>query len=386
MISRVNTLAAHKQFAAAETLARDAVGRFPSSRNARLLLANVLLWAGKYTDARSHFGQLLQLDRRDVEARLGMAQSEYWSGDYRRAARDFREVLRLQPARREARQALAEIEAASRPGFRVDGGLLFDDQPYHAAGLTGTFYGFSDPLTKWQLDFAEAHRDSGGAEADTPLIRIGAETTVVPMTLRALIARMRFPDARWEWLPLVSVERRLAAGMLNLTVQRQDLLRTSAALRNHPTAQTVSLRLSSDSFAVHAEHLRYFDHNRGNSMDGYLLHPIARIAIGASAAYRDTAESRFANSVYDPYYTPQKLRELRLIVASTLKRGQMTIGLHLDGGVGREKVVGPFHPWNASANMAIPLFRGGVLSIAAERSATAFYTANEIHASVAGRF
>jgi tetratricopeptide (TPR) repeat protein len=386
MLARVNALSAQKQFAEAEGIAQDAVRCFPHSRDARLLLANVLLWEGKYATARSQFRQLVASSPRDVNARLGVAQSEYWSGDYRKAAREFRKILQLQPSRSDARGALTEIEEASRPGFRVEAEALSDDQPYHAAGGTATLYMFSDPLTKWELDFAQTHRSSRRAVADTPLLRVAAETAFVPVTIRAAMTRIRFPEARREWLPMMSIERKVAATTLNLTAQREELLRTASALRNHPTAETLSLRWSNNSFGIHAQHLQYFDHNHGDGIDAFVLRAIARIAIGASAAYRDTAESRFTSGMYDPYYTPQKLREARLIASSTLKRGAVTIGWHVDGGFGHEQVVGAFHPWRASANVAVPLPHAAVLSIASERSATAFYTANEIRASVAGRF
>ncbi len=386
MLARANALSAQKRFAEAERIARDAVRRFPHFREGRLLLADVLLWEGKYAAARAQFRQLVASNTRDVNARIGLAQSEYWSGDYRNAAREFRQILQLQPSRGDARRALAEIDAASRPGFRVAAEALSDDQPYRAGGATVTLYAFSDPLTKWQIDFAQTHRSSRSTAVDTPLFRVAAETTFAPVTIRAAMTRMRFPDAKHEWLPLLSLERKLAATTLNLTAQREDLLRTASALRNHPTAETVSLRWSSDSFGVHVHHLQYFDRNRGDGIDAFFLWPIGRISAGASATYRDTAESRFANGIYNPYYTPQKLREARMIISSTLKRGAVTIGWHVDGGFGHEQVVGSFHPWRASANLAVLLPHFAVLSVAAERSATAFYTVNEIRTSVAARF
>jgi hypothetical protein len=88
------------------------------------------------------------------------------------------------------------------------------------------------------------------------------------------------------------------------------------------------------------------------------------------------------NGSYDPYWTPVGEREGRAIAATTWKH----LTLHLDAGVAYDRLTGTFHPWRAAASTAFPLWNGAMLNVSAERSRTAFYTANEIHASVAGRF
>jgi hypothetical protein len=77
---------------------------------------------------------------------------------------------------------------------------------------------------------------------------------------------------------------------------------------------------------------------------------------------------------------------MRVVVGSTFHRASASADVHVDAGAGREAVVGRFYPWRAAVNVSIPLHGRAMLSLAAERSSSAFYTANEIRASVAGRF
>jgi len=331
--------------------------------------AQALLWSGRYADAKREFRAILARNPRDENARFGLAQAEYWSGDFRAAARDFRLVHR-----REAQTALREIEAASRPGWAAEAAALSDDQPYRAVSGTVSAYVFSDPLTKWQVDAEDAHRTSNGSSASTPFVRGGVTTSFVPVRIAASLARMRFPDATSQFLPSLSIGTKT----LTLSFERQALLRTTASLLTHPTADAVTASWRDDDrAAVEAQHLRYFDGNRGNGADAWLLRSVGALRVGGSVAWRDTAESRFVNGVYDPYYSPQRLREARAIVAAKWRN----VDLHFDAGAGHEATVGSFHPWRAAAS-----FTWKNVSVSAERSSTAFYTANEIRAGVAGRF
>jgi hypothetical protein len=367
-LARVNALAAQHRLPEAERAASEAVREFPDSRDAQLALANVLLWEGRYSDARGRFAVLVARNDRDSDARLGMAQSEYWSGDYRRALADFRRVA----SHPEARRAMAEIEAVSRPGYAAGATLLADPQPYRAASGGVSLFAFSDPLTKWQLDVGELHRESGALRDNSPFVRAGVETTHGRTTLRAALGSNAVAGS------LLRADFKLGSSVVSAAVSREALLRTAASLRAHPTANIVSLRWAEgDRFAVHAEKLRYFDRNDGTAIDAFALHQLGAISLGASAAWRDTRQSRFTGAVYDPYYTPQKQRDLRA-VASWSANG---FGVHLDGGIGHDAVAGSFHPWRAAASWTKGAFR-----IDAEHNSTAFYRSNEIRASVAGRF
>jgi len=389
LLRRGETLAAQKRLDDAERVGRETVRRFPKSRDARLALARVVLWRGRYAEAARRFAELLRSNSGDAEARLGAAQAAYWSGDYRLAARELAEVLRLQPSNAEAARALAEIRTASRAGFVVDAGIVDDDQPFRAVGMTARVFAFSDPLTKWEVSARQERLRGRGLERSAPAIGAAGETALPRWrtSVRGGLTRLRFPDGSARLLPLLRTETRLGTTVLAFAAARRELLRSAASLATHPFADALSVRWSAARFALHAERLRYFDHNRGMSADGYVLMPVTRaLSLGASAAVRDTDQSRFAKGTYDPYWTPLAQREARLVGSATFRRNGATFGLHADAGAARDRVTGSFHPWRAGANATIPAAHGLTINIAAERSSTAFYTSNEIRASVAGRF
>jgi hypothetical protein len=403
MLERGSALVVAKDLTRAQSVYQEAVRRFPRSRDARLGLARVLLWRGEYREARRAFVELLRRNARDVDARLGLAQAHYWSGDYRSAAHEFSAVLREQPGNRDASRALSEIRSASQRGFVIDGQGIDDDQPYRSLTSSLTLFAFSDPLTKWQVSAVATRLQSRAASGDAQVVRLTGETGVpsVHLTLHGSLGAMRFPDGVKRLLPQLSAETRISSTALMLAIDRRPLLRSAPAILSHPTAGTVSLRWSRENpsatqFAVTAEHLRYFDGNRGNGADAYLLVPVSpTLSIGGSVAYRDTVQSRFRGGAYDPYWTPKNLYEGRAIASAVLHRGNRVFGLHVDGGAARDRALDPqsaspynrtFHPWRAAATFSLPMRRDVVLNVSAERTSTVFYTANEIRASVAGRF
>ena len=405
LIAGTQSLAAEKNWVAAETSARMSVYRCPESRDARRTLGQVLLWTGRYGEARKVFAALLDRHEDDVESRMGLAQAAYWSGDYRQALREFEQILRQQPGRAEAQRAVVEIRSASRPGYSAELGGISDDQPYRSTTAEMTAQLFSDPLTKWQLGAGttrlralgltrEVHEVAGSGETLLPAAGIG---------IRASLRWMRFPDDRSEILPLVAIERRIGRSRATVTLERRELLRAGAALRAHPFVDALSIRWSRDDpgatqFSAGAESLHYFDGNRGTSADAYVLTPAGRFSLGASAAYRDTREPRFRADTgeYDPYWTPHGLREVRAIAVTSVRRGGAIFDLHLDGGIARDRVLyfaagapsfeRTFHPWRASLGVSAPPIERMTFRLSVERVSTVFYTANEIHAGVAGRF
>lgn len=390
MLARVQALIARKDFAGAEALAQAAVQRFPRSRTARSTLAWAALWNADYATARRLFRELLATWRDDAAARLGLAQAEYWDGDLRAARRDFAEVLRLDPHNADARRSLTEIDAATRPGFVLDGDALSDDQPYRSTAVRATVYGFVDPVTKWVVTGSAASLKSEAA-AD---FGAGVETTRQQVTVRGRARLFRFPDGERQLLPSAEVQRAFGSTTVALTADRHELLRAAPALASHPSATSVAVRWAREGeqhvqFAVHAERLRYFDGNAGAGADAYVLVPWHRFSAGASAAWRDTDQSRFNGAVYDPYYTPQDLREVRLIVAARWQMPHATLDLHLDGGAARDRLgaaTRSFHPWRAALSAGVPLPGGLTLSLRGEHNVSVYYTANEFQTSVAGRF
>lgn len=418
LLDRASRLAQQKQFEAAETVSRDAVARFPRSTQAQRMLAYVLLWQGEYGEARERFARVIAANARDAEARVGLAQAYYWSGDYRGALREFERVLELQPSNAEAQRAIGEIRSAARPGYAVETSVLSDDQPYRGTGLAARAFFFTDPLTQFEVRAAGSQLRALGVSRDTTSVGVSGETSFPNARLRVRggVDRLTFPDATAQLLPAVRVERALGKTNLALSAERRALLRSAAALRTHPSGGAVALRWSRDDdgqfqFAVRTEHIRYFDRNRGWGVDGYaLLRPLragpARVTLGGSLAYRDTAEPRFRlrnaatlEGDYDPYHTPHSLAEARAIVAASASLTQrLTASVHVDGGIARDRVIfattggqplefgRTFYPWRASANAALQLTSGVALTVSAAHETTAFYNSNEIRAGVAGRF
>lgn len=417
LLDRASSLAQQKNFAAAEAVSREAVSRFPRSVEAERTLAYILLWQAKYDQSRALFARIIARNSRDAEARTGLAQTYYWSGDYRGALREFERRLRLQPSNAEAQRVVEEIRAAARPGYAVDGSAIDDDQPYRSAGSVARMFLFSDPLTKWEVTAGTSRLRALGLTRETTQIGLAGETTLPSLRtrIRGSVQRFTFPDGSAQLLPFVGAERRLATTNLTFSAERRALLRSAPALRTHPSGDALTLRWSRENgdrlqFAVRGEHIRYFDRNRGWGTDGYVLVPIARrsagnLSLGGSVAYRDTEESRFrlANAstlegIYDPYYTPQRLAEARLVVAATIPRRRVTTSIHLDGGVARERVIAfasaaesvevdrSFDPWRASVSAAVRITPTVTLSLSAAHESTAFYNVNEIRAGVAGRF
>jgi hypothetical protein len=198
---------------------------------------------------------------------------------------------------------------------------------------------------------------------------------------------MTFPDQTSGVLPGIAADLRAGGGTLTIAGERRALLRSVGALVTHPTAGVVDLRWTrGENLAVHAEHFEYFDDNSGNGIDAWALAPFARTRLGVSAAWRDTADSRFISGVYTPYYTPQGLTEARAIVALPMRFSRSSLELHLDGGVGRDRVAGTFYPWRANLRWTVPLPPSAAFDVEIGHSTTAFYSANEIRAGLAGRF
>ena len=246
---------------------------------------------------------------------------------------------------------------------------------------SATFYGFFNPSTAWRFSASALRMRTNLGDGDSESLRAGVSAgfPTIGTTVAGDLGWTRFPDGTSRLMPDASIER----GKLSFSFDRRALLRSAPAVHSHPFADVTTLRWTPNANAsFSATHLRYFDHNSGNSADGYWLVPLRSFLLGVSAAYRDTKESRFVNGVYDPYWTPIGEREGRAVAAATWKR----ITLHADGGVAYDRIAGTFHPWRVTASTSFPLSNGAMLNLSAERSRTAFYTANEIHASVAGRF
>ena len=429
LIEEAQRLASQKHFATAEKLYRQALRTDPQSREAKFGLAQVLLWEGHYVEARRLFQSL-----KGADAAEGGATAAYWQGDYRTAAREFAAINR--PF---ARSSLAEIRSASAGDFRFGIEGVDDNQPYRAWRSSVTVSSFSDPLTRWDVT-AGGYRLNN---LDRRIVRtepfvIATNTLVLPwqrLTIVASGGALRYPDGKTGSIGGLTLSRKLSSNSsLTISADHRELLTNATAIDTHASVTRFVAgwsRYAPHSWLAGIESgvNRYFDHNRGNYIQGYALWPIFRrerttIWTGASAALRQTDETRFElDSVsstrtgsffsysyrgsYRGYWTPRDFSEARAIIsiAHTMQR-DAELKAQIEDGVGRDeaRAFGPasglsplpssifkfdfhrtFHPYRLSAGVSLPIATAYRLECGIERSVTVFYAANAFRASLVRR-
>jgi hypothetical protein len=415
-------LAWDKRFGESEAMYRRILEDDPHSNDAKLGLARVVMWQGRYGEARTMFMQL-----EGIEALEGRATAEYWSGDLRSAARDFRKVLGLDPNREFARTSLREIEATARPSERVTVDAAEDDQPLEAvrAEVASTF--FSDPLTRWSVIGGAYRLDAGRiGESDGEYVAIENETRLGEWTFGGSAGLFTFPDGVRRPIGSVMVRHR----SLTLRVDRREEIASATSLRTHAASTTAALRWSHDGNWIGTAEVsqrRYFDGNRGNAAVAYAVAPLRRgewtLWGGASAAARDTDESRFRMTTvsstldagffryqyrgeYDPYWTPDNLLEARLVAAVERRTDRGGVKLHADGGYARDhgRAFGPdagpgpfpestfafafdrnYRPWRAGIAADLAFATHWRIEAGVERSVTVDYRSTSVHAALVRR-
>lgn len=415
-------LAWDKRFAESEAMYRRILQDDPASNEAKLGLARVVMWQGRYAEAIRMFKEL-----QGIEALEGQATAEYWSGDLRSAARDFRKVLALDPNREFARTSLQEIEATARPSERVTIDAVDDDQPLDAvrAEVASTF--FSDPLTRWSVTAGAYRLDAGRiGESSGEYVAVENETRLGEWTFGGSAGLFTFPDGVRRPIGSVMVRHR----SLTLRVDHREEIASATSLRTHAASTTAALRWSHDRDWIGAAEVsqrRYFDGNRGNAAIAYAVAPLRRgewtFWGGASAAARDTDESRFRMTAvsstldagffryqyrgeYDPYWTPDNLLEGRLVAAVERRLSGGGVKLHADGGYARDRgrAFGPdagpgpfpastftfafdrdYRPWRAGIAADLTFATHWRLEAGVERSVTVDYRSTSVHASLVRR-
>ena len=414
-----NELAWAKRFAEAEAMYR----RLPPSPQARLGLARVVMWQGRYAEAIVLFEQLEGVDALD-----GKATVQYWSGDLRGAARSFRRVLELDPNRQTARQSLNEILATARPTQRVTIDGTRDDQPLDRIRVEAAADFFSDPQTRWTVSAGryaiEAERF--GREADGTFATVGGEATLRGFTAGASLGVFTFPDGVRQAVGSASLRRR----SLTLRVERRPELASATAITTHASSTTTTLRWDHDGRwlgAAEVHYRRYSDDNSGRAAVAWGVVPLRRndwtLWGGGSVAARDTSESRFRVTAvtstreqtyfryqyrgeYDPYWTPDDLLEARAVVALERRLGRGTVKLQADGGYARDRGrafgpdIGPepfpagtidfpfdrtHYPWRAALTGDLAIARDFRIQAGVERSVTVDYRSNSFYAALVRR-
>ena len=418
-LKRAEALAHERRFAEAEAIYREVLRTSPRSRTAEIGLARVLLWEGRYREARKRF-----LALGDHE---GAATAAYWQGDFRTAAREFGALDTSF-----ARESRAAISAAARGTDRLDIDWLSDDQPFRSLQTFATSSTFTDPLTRWDVSAGLSSLTAPDLDRRSRLARVvvGNET-VFPwqrMTLTASAGAQRYPDGSTRPVAAIALRyRSTPASSFAVSLHRREILTNATALQSHPFATAASLswqRYRENSWIAGAESglLRYFDHNRGHYAHAYALTPVVRhVFAGASAAVRDTSEDRFyleavAGSLnssgafdysyrgaYTPYWTPRGFREVRALVVIDGAVRRASWKVQLERGVSNDTATafgpssGPTsvpsgivafdfrrtsRPSRAAVTLSWPAGTRYRIEASAERSTTAFYAANSIHASL----
>lgn len=434
------TLGWQKEFAEAEGVYRRLLAADPSSREARLGLGRVLLWQGRYDEARSAaLRPMLAENPADADAREELARSWYWSGDFRAAAREFRAVLQRDPQRESAARSLSEIVAASRPGARFETSIREDDQPWRLTTGRAVLSLFSDPLTRWDVSAGSHRLESGRRSEAVPFASVTASA--------AFPSRRVTVDARAGAVDLPGNGRKLEGALklaravgrtqqVALQAERQPLLLNRAAIDGAARATRARLSWSREKedgwlAAAGATWDRFSDGNHGTGVDGWFLAPVASssfitLEAGVSAMLRDTDETRFRpepprvsplgpswyayrwTGIYDPYWTPLDLEEARGILALSGEGGRIRRWrLQVSGGVARDEGIafGPaegttpvppetltfrfpreYHPWTAAGEVLLRLGESFDLRLEMERSATIDYEADTLSATLVRRF
>ena len=422
-LARAEQLAWDKRFPESEALYRTLIEKEPS-RRAQLGLARVVMWSGRYPEAISRFDALLRGNANDVDALEGRATAAYWSGDFRTALRDFKRVLQLDGDRQFARTSVAEITSTMRSSQRIGISGLRDDQPLDIdrAEIAATFY--SDPLTRWTISADKVHlaTERRGTRTGNH-VRVDADTRWRRLALSAGVGMFD-----QDFVGHASVSR----GSLSLRVERQEEIASATAVRAGAFSTTTTLRWSRERpslvAAVEGSLRNYSDDNSGQALVAYAVKPVLQrngwtLWAGGSVAARDTDETRFQATAisatregtffrysyrgeYNPYWTPDDLREARAVVAieRALYRGR--IKLHADTGVASDKGVafGPdagnapfplqivpftfdrhYNPYRFGLAADFALTSSLRLEAGVERSVTVDYRSTSFHAAVARR-
>jgi hypothetical protein len=402
------TLGWMEDFEEAERVYRALLERFPRSVEGRLGLGEILLWRLRLADAEAVFHDVLLTNPGELRALEGVARALYWGGDWRGARTYARRALSIDPRREEALRIDREIAEVTAPAYTVATTFVSDDQPYRLLhGLAGIAL-HSDPLTKWELSGGSYLLESGSRSASSPFVELAGSTRLPALDLgvEARVRALEFPDGENEILPSLRASWHRPAGIFAISWERSELLRTLSAIDDHPSVDSFGIRWSREreqgwNAAVSARQLRYFDDNRGIGADGWFLaRPLelggVKISYGPAISYRDTDESRFVpvaggDGFYEPYWTPERLLEIRAVVQLAAALGRMTLLVHADGGWGREEVspqqvTREFHPWRARVGTDFPAGGRARVHLGLEQEKTAFWEATTFHATVAGRF
>jgi tetratricopeptide (TPR) repeat protein len=392
-----------------------AIAGHPEDVALRMAYARTLVELNRAPRAREILGPLRGSDPVAGEVETLLGTLAYWEGDLSGARTHFREALRRNPDDADARRQLDEIRALTAPWIRPVVRYESDSQPirrWEGAAEAGWFLTPLLPATvdgtvrRDRIDgtWTRASTIRGGLRWNRPAIGLSLDA-------RAGIFRLS-PRPGSDWIGELRIEKRLQ--------ERSPYLDTSASLSEPVLVESFAggwTRESSAGPAAAAEYrTRGFpDGNRVLSASAWFLFPLLRVPrltfrAGYAFRYEDARESRFRTvdgaapieeegpiaGVYDPHYTPERLRVHDVIGSLGTRWGRALrfqanfawgidaredapfLSAELDEDTGATVVRRGFydrrfHPWEIGASLTVDLAPSTAVRLSGRHSRTAFY-------------
>lgn len=212
---------AQKNFKQAEEAARAYLKDYPEDPKAERLLADVLSWEGKYTEALAEFEKLQEKYPNDKEIPIRIAETTLWSGDNQKALDKFTAILQSNLNQPQAWSpfisAASAVPELTRPQLALAGQVIDRMDPSRMSepaslarmaqvvqklGRDTEANALLDRAMKLPLDTPDARRELAGALAAAGRAEAGLAlfTDVVNLTDadRVVIASLYAADKNWE--------------------------------------------------------------------------------------------------------------------------------------------------------------------------------------------
>jgi hypothetical protein len=403
------------QFAAAARALDVYLADNPADAGVHWMKAQLLYWAGSYTEARSAYERALDITPRDDVLRIDYARFLVATAQLQRARSVLQDVR--DPARATDASALnQQILHATSPWARFTADGLSDNQPLRAGAIDLEFGLYPATTTTLSAHVAVRTFSSDSLSIDGPPVldadvRTSFSPERSPLSLRGElgIEQMRVETAGPGRSGGARATRtaRITTGRVSLSarIARETALRgefsrdgyhaTLASLDTLFAVRTIEVALDRAASLRVAGLAAYRnetfgDGNHVQTLYVWALVPVvAHARLGLSAAHQDAAGSTWNGIRYSPYYTPENLTETSGLAelrfgkgpSSVQVNGSYAIYAHEDAPV--PNAIGgantptfqprTYSPWSLAAQAATALGRKSSISLRAEHQHTAFY-------------
>lgn len=405
--------------------------------------ARRLIVAGRYEEAAEELGAWLRRYPDDVGVRWLRARTLYWAGDHERARRELRRALERDPDYRPALELWREMRVLWAPWLRLEAGLEADDQPLDRQHLRAEAGVPMSPRVVLRGEATARRLDAprpGELWALEGLAGLSARPRGAPLRLEA-VGGIHARPAR-DRTGFVGVARATlllpARFRVGVEARRWSYEHTAASVDTVLFVRTLQTALSrADPVGWGGELGGRLDAFPGGGEVAHAwawaLAPVwtdgtSAIRLGYAFRYQDSDTTTFrpeaarpakggppgiggagaVDGVYDPYYTPERVRA-HLAIAAV--RAVLSPGLVLsaDGGVGlraRERapriVGGPapgpggslelrfeprdYTPWRLRGRLTAELAPSATLRLEASYREEAFFRTATAVAALETRF